>query len=302
MKTEEKGVLFDIQRFAVNDGPGIRTIVFFKGCPLQCLWCHNPESLSSKQELMYFASKCSGCRMCEQVCPNKVHSFSEEIHSVDFEKCNQCGACLQVCCYDALEIIGKEFTVSDVLTKIEIDKDYFGENGGVTLSGGEPMYQPEFAIALARALWKKNISVCIETSGCAKSEYYEKIAPYIDIVLFDYKATPKEAYKRLVRGNSERILRNLHNLNYLGKKIILRCPMIPGVNDTDQHLQAIANLAAGYTMIDHIELLPYHTMGEMKRVQLGKDRILKDILPPSEKQKERWIETLKAAGCKVKFA
>ena len=301
MKLEAKATIFDIQRFAVNDGPGVRTIVFFKGCPLHCRWCHNPESLAARPQLMYFSTKCVGCRLCEQVCPNDVHSFQNGVHSVAFDQCEACGKCLAVCCYDALTISGKLYSVSEVLEQIEKDKEFFGENGGVTLSGGEPMFQAEFAILLARELQNRGINVCMETCGFARTELYRRIAPYIDQFLFDYKATPQEECKRLTGGNSELILKNLHLLNYLGKKIILRCPMIPEVNDTDEHLQAIANLQAGYPMIDHVELLPYHTMGEMKRVQIG-EKADNEFRTATQQEKDRWIQTLETAGCKVKFA
>lgn len=300
MKTEATAAIFDIQRFAVNDGPGVRTIVFFKGCPLHCLWCHNPESLSRERQLMYFSTKCTGCGLCAEVCPNHVHAFERGIHTVDFEKCTRCGQCLTVCCYDALTISGREYGVEELAAQIEIDREYFGENGGVTLSGGEPMYQAEFAISFARVMQERGISVCMETCGFAKTELYERIAPYIDVFLYDYKATPQEEYRRLTGVSSDLILKNLHLLNHLGKKIILRCPMIPGMNDTKEHLQVIANLQAGYQMIDHVELLPYHSMGEMKLRQLG----LGDhsgLRVASAQEKERWISTLELAGCKVKL-
>lgn len=297
-----KATVFDIQRFAVNDGPGVRTIVFFKGCPLHCLWCHNPESLSNEQELMYFATKCAGCRTCESVCKKGVHSFPGGIHKVDYGKCTKCGACLEICCYDALSILGKSYNIEEILDCVEIDRAYFKETGGVTLSGGEPMYQGEAAISLAKALCGRNINVCMETCGFAKTELYEEIAPYIDTFLFDYKATPSEEYRRLTGVGSGLILKNLGVLDALGKKIVLRCPMIPGYNDTDAHLKRIAELEKEYPMIDHVELLPYHSMGEMKREQLGKEKNMNGLGGATQEQKDRWMETLNAYGCNARFA
>lgn len=302
MSMKSEAVLFDIQRFAVNDGPGIRTIVFFKGCPLHCIWCHNPESLSREQELMYFDTRCSGCRACENICPNEVHSFREGIHHVDFSKCIKCGACLNVCCYDALNIIGKPYTIEEIIQKLEIDRAYFGEKGGVTLSGGEPMYQKEAAIALARDLAERKINVCMETCGYARTDAYQQIAPYIDTFLFDYKATPESEYQRLTGVGSKLILQNLKTLNSLKKRIILRCPLIPGYNDTEAHLKKISELEKTYDMIDHVELLPYHSMGEMKRCQLGKEKNMDSLPAATEDQKERWRKTLKAYGCHAHFA
>lgn len=302
MKIGTTVVTFDIQRFAVNDGPGIRTIIFFKGCPLHCIWCHNPESLSREKELMFFAAKCVGCRSCEAVCKNGVHSFSEGIHRVDYTKCVQCGACLKVCCYNALNITGKTYTVEELIERVEIDRAYFSRTGGVTFSGGEPMYQAAAAIALAKEFAKRDISVCMETCGYAKTEYYQQIAPYIDTFLFDYKATPDSEYRRLTGAGNKLILQNLKVLDSLGKKIILRCPMIPGYNDTEEHLQEIAELKKQYKMIDHVELLPYHSMGEMKRDQLGKERNMGNLPAATPEQKERWKKLLKAYGCEVHFA
>lgn len=299
---EKKLTVFDIQRFSVNDGSGVRTLIFFKGCPLRCRWCHNPESLCRERELMYFAARCTGCRACEKVCPNEVHSFKGGIHRVDHSKCRKCGSCLSVCCYNALSVIGREYTIKELLEKVQVDRPYFGTTGGVTLSGGEPMYQGENVILLAEAFYHAGINVCMETCGFAKTELYEKIAPYIDCFLYDYKATPGNEYKRLTGVDSNLIIENLSRLDELGKKIILRCPMIPGYNDTKIHLEMIAKLSWKYLRIEYVEILPYHSIGEAKREQLGKERNMSGLLGASAEQKEKWISDLKAYGCNVRFA
>lgn len=301
MSFEKKAVVFDIQRFAVNDGPGIRTIIFLKGCPLHCLWCHNPESLSRETELMYFAAKCVGCGACEKNCPNRVHHFEKGIHKVEYALCQKCGLCLKTCCYNALSIVGKQYTVEELLMQVEIDRAYFGREGGVTLSGGEPMYQAEFVTAFSRALKERGISVCMETCGYAKTELYGQILPYIDTFLFDYKATPQSEYRRLTGVDSTLILKNLALLDRNKKKIVLRCPMIPGYNDTEEHLKEIARLEKTYSGISHVEILPYHAMGETKRQQLGKNRNMKELQGASKEQKNRWMQKLNEYGCNAQL-
>lgn len=296
-----KAFIFEIQRFTVNDGPGIRTTVFFKGCPLHCIWCHNPESITRKYDYMYFANKCTGCQACAGVCKQKVHSFAENVHRIDYDNCIYCGKCLEVCCYDALSIVGKEYTVDELLAQIEIDKAYYKDTGGVTLSGGEPMLQAEFVIELAKRLKEQRVHICMETSGFAKMALFQKVAPYIDVFLFDYKATPAEEHKKLTGVSSTLILKNLHYLNSIGKKIILRCPMIPGINDGDEHLLAISNLAGGYRMIQDVEVLPYHSLGESKCVQMGKKKKMNDQKPVTAGQKEEWMNKLQALGCHARI-
>lgn len=299
MNDKIKGNIFDIQRFCLQDGPGIRTVIFFKGCPLNCIWCHNPEGISRQKDFIYRAHKCAGCQACKLVCERGVHSFKGDKHLVNYEKCNKCGRCIEVCCYGAVSVVGYRSTIKEIMDSIKIDMPYYVTGGGVTLSGGEPMLQPRFAIRLAQVIKSEGINLCLETCGFASSEDFKKIAPYIDLTLFDYKATDEVRHKELTGVSNKLIIKNLRLLNSLGKKIVLRCPLIPGINDSTRHLEGIARVANKYKMIQKIEILTYHHMGEIKRIQMGKTESLPEVKWILEKgeQKKKWLSQFKNFRC-----
>lgn len=297
MASELSAVIFDIQRFCLHDGPGIRTTVFFKGCPLRCKWCHNPESLTQIQQLSYRAHKCVFCGACAGVCVAGVHCFEHGAHSVGFAKCGQCGNCVQVCCYGALELLGSRKTLTELIASVMIDKPYFEGGGGVTLSGGEPMMQPIFAVAFTQKLHKQGVHVAMETCGYAPESVFEEIEPYIDLFLFDYKATGEKKHAELTGVDNRRILSNLEMLNKAGKQIILRCPIIPELNDTEEHFRRIADISKQFAAITGVEILPYHNMGETKRLQIGTKASLLKISPATDSDKRSWLETLHKFGC-----
>lgn len=289
------GVVFDIQKFCVNDGPGIRSVVFLKGCPLKCLWCHNPESNSVKPQLYCEWSKCTACGKCVGVCQNGVHAIESGRHIIQFEKCTMCNKCINICHNEAMGCYGYKAGVNDVVNTVIKDKNYYEESGGgVTLSGGEPMAQFEFALDLACELKRHNINVCMETSGFSKQEKFEKIAPYIDCFLFDYKATGEEQHILLTGVSNKEILNNLSLLLKLNKKVILRCPIIPGQNLSDNHLRAIADLSK--IGVSSVEIIPYHNMGVGKAKKIGSGMFLDNIRVPDENDVENWIETIKSYG------
>ncbi len=223
-----KGIVFDIQRFALHDGPGIRTTIFLKGCPLRCEWCHNPESFLLKPQYQNI--------------------------TVNGEKVRK--------------LVGEEKSVEEVLSEVMKDKDYFEESGGgVTISGGEPMFQFEFTKALLKALKKENINTCLDTSGFAKWELFEEILPYIDLFHYDFKLADSAKHKKYTCQSNELIIQNLHNICEKQIPLILRCPIIPNVNDDDEHSLAIANLAKKYSHIE-IDKLEYHDMARKKKEEL----------------------------------
>ena len=287
-----KGNIFNIQRFSIHDGPSIRTAVFFKGCPLRCAWCHNPEGLTSGPVLSCLTGRCIGCCACEAVCDEEVHSFAGGRHTLNRDKCISCGKCAEVCPAGALEIVGREYTVDEVVEAALRDRLFYRDGGGVTLTGGEPLMQGAFAVTVAQIISEKGISVCVETSGYAESQVVRDIAPYVDIFLFDIKETDEARHKEFTGVGLERIHSNLRLMDDMGKRIILRCPMIPGVNDREAHFEAIADIANSLKHIIEIKLEPYHPMGIEKSRRIGGEAAYRNEAFMEQAEAEVWREYL----------
>ncbi|MBE6632113.1 MAG: glycyl-radical enzyme activating protein [Ruminococcaceae bacterium] len=285
------GTIFNIQKFSVNDGPGIRTTVFMKGCPLNCLWCHNPESKKVKKEIFYNKEKCSSCGMCIKACPSGCHSFEGVAHLYDRERCTACGKCTETCLNSALEAVGKEISAEEVIKEVMKDKIFYeNSGGGMTLSGGEPMAQFNFTYELLSMAKNEGLHTCIETCGYAKEENYLKIVPLTDIFLFDYKVTGEELHKKYTGVSNELILSNLKAIDSAGGKSILRCPIIPGINDTEEHFCGIAKTAESLKNILEINIEPYHPLGKGKSEMLGKDYPLGDLGFPENDTVTKWMD------------
>ena len=286
-----KGTIFNIQKFSVNDGPGIRTTVFLKGCMLDCIWCHNPESKSPKKQLMLSESRCIGCGKCVKACPSSLHSFDNG-HRIKRELCSACGACAEAC-VGALELVGRETGVEEVIAEVMKDELFYkNSGGGITLSGGEPLMQHGFSLALLKAAKEKGLHTCIETCGFAKWEHIEALIPYVDIFLWDVKETDDSLHRRYTGVSNGKILENLRRLNAAGAEIILRCPIIPGLNDREEHLKKIAALAEELSGVRRVDIEPYHPLGKSKSEALGADYALGDLSFAEESAVESWISLI----------
>ena len=290
-----KRLVFDIQRFCVNDGPGIRTTIFLKGCNLNCIWCHNPESKSIKKELMFHPNKCIGCLKCTSVCD--LHHIEEGIHEIDRQKCIGCGLCVNEC-VGALEFCGKEMKVEEIIEIALKDKDfYLNSGGGITISGGEPLLNIEFTKELLMEAKKYSLHTAIETCGYASWDDILKIIPYVDLFLWDIKETNTNLHKKYTGVNNELIIENLFKLNELGKEIVLRCPIIPSLNDREEHFKMIGELAEKLSNVIRVEVEPYHNLGKSKSI--GRKYILDGIISPSENVVSQWIEIIKLHTTKI---
>lgn len=292
------GLVFDIQRCSLQDGPGIRTTVFLKGCPLHCLWCHNPESTRPRPQLWFDASKCVGCFHCLDVCESGAHYRDAGQHELDYELCTACGKCVDSCAGDAVKIIGQTMSTDQVMSVVLRDRDYYNQSGGgLTVSGGEPTAQFEFTFALLQASKKAGIHTCVETSGAVSWRKLEALARYTDLFLYDYKISDPKLHRKMVGCSNGMILQNLDKLVGLGARVVLRCPLIPSINDDDAHLQTIADLAAKYPHLASVEVMPYHNFGVGKGEKVGAIDYLPPIQPPAKATQDGWIARLHEFGC-----
>ncbi len=294
-----EGTVFDIQRNSLNDGPGIRTTVFLKGCALNCLWCHNRESIAVKPLLRFYPDKCQNCMECVTVCDAEAHLDLEGKHAVDFARCVQNWDCIQVCPSGALVKTGKNMSIEEVMQIFLKDRDYFDRSGGgITLSGGEPMIQYEFSKSLLAECHVQGIHTCLDTTGYTPWERLKSMMACTDLFLYDYKETDPKKHKEFTGVDNILIRENLARLNDAGAAIVLRCPVIPGMNDNEEHLGEIARLSRMYEGIREVHILPYHTLGIGKAEQHGIKAEHVTFSIPDEKIKAHWWTILNSHDAK----
>jgi pyruvate formate lyase activating enzyme len=292
------GTIFDIERFAIHDGPGIRTTLFLKGCPLACWWCHNPESISPQPQLAFFAERCMGCGRCFAVCPVGVHErLADGTHAVHRQRCTLCLRCVTECRSGALAVKGRSITVEEAVFELGRDRPFYETSGGgVTLSGGEPLAQPEFAAAVLERCRSEGMHTCLDTSGQAAWEDFERALRWTDLVLYDFKIADPSRHRRYTGVANDLIKENLARVDARGTPIEVRMPVIPGVNDDPANIDATAAFLEPLRAIRQVTLLGYHRLGESKYRCLGRTCRLEGTPPPPQERMEEIAHRLRAAG------
>ncbi len=317
MENGEVGYVFDIQRYTLNDGPGIRTEVFLQGCPLRCLWCHSPESQSYTGELAWLPLHCVGiekCGECLKVCPvpalkvdepaySKYHKEEIKLPRLDRTLCPKCGACTKVCSPKALYFTAQKMTVAEIMEIIEKDRDYYRRSqGGVTISGGEAMVQYPFTLAIFKACKEQGLHTALDTAGYVPWENYEAVLNYVDLVLYDIKCMNPEKSQRLTGKENQLILSNAVKIAQKGVEIQIRIPIIPGLNDDQDNLTSSAKFCARLgPAVKRVQLLPYHKLGISKYNRIGKPYSLTTLEPPANYQMEQYKNLFESHGLQVQI-
>ena len=301
-KQSRTGQIFNIQRCSTQDGPGIRATVFLKGCPLRCLWCSNPESQNSYPELAFTKRVCTQCGKCQEVCAQEaITIISGEVH-IDRSKCTCCGECVRICIPGALKIFGTEMSVDEVLAEVSRDQLFYrSSGGGVTVSGGEPLFQPDFLVDLLRGCNQLGFHTTVDTSGYSSPETVKRILPHVDLVLYDIKHMDTSIHEKFTQGSNEPILRNAELIASQGVAMIVRIPLILGFNDTVENIEKTAIFTSSLGNCNQIDLLPYHRWGEGKYEMLGRTFNLTGLQPISTEEIEHSKSLIESYGLRCEI-
>lgn len=295
------GTVFNIQKYSIHDGPGIRTTVFFKGCPLACLWCHNPESIAPRPEIIFWDNKCISCTDCVKICPQEAMQVGQQTVRKETANCIGCEACVEVCPTGAIEQVGRKMTEAEVLKEIEKDRVFYEESGGgVTFSGGECLMQPEFLTALLTVCRARGLHTAVDTSGYASWQTIAGLKDAVDLFLYDLKLMDEEQHRKYTGVSNKLILANLQKLAKFGKPIWIRVPVIPGINDDDANFKAMGAFLSSLQIRD-VFLLPYHGIAANKYIRLGRDYQLSALGSPSSKQMKAMQLGLQTFGLNVQI-
>lgn len=288
------GCVTEIQRYSTHEGPGIRTTVFLKGCQMNCQWCHNPETINNYKELMYYSERCIGCRLCLEACAYNVHTFHENVHKVNFTNCVACGACIEECWNGALVMSGKTMTTEVVFMEIIEDLPFYGNEGGVTFSGGEPLLQMEFLIELLHACKNANIGTAIESNLLHSKKIIKRVLPLADMILCDIKTMDDSKHKQYTGASNTTIIENVNMIDSEGIPLIIRTPLVNGINDSHQDAENIGKFLSSLKNLNYYEVLPYHSLGLLKSRAMGKKEILFDT--PKDDAVDTYLEIIRSYG------
>ena len=291
----------DFKRFAVHDGPGIRTTVFLKGCSLACQWCHNPETISQRKELALHSRRCVGCGRCVAVCPVSAHAINgPDDHVIDRARCQTCGLCVQACLHNALEIYGRHITSVEAAAEILADRAFYAASGGgATVSGGEPLLYPDFCAELGTILHRENVHFAVDTCGNVPWASFRKVLPVTDLFLYDFKHADTRRHRRLTGVGNRQILANLTRLAATGVPIEVRMPMVTSLNTDVDDVAAAAAFLAALPKTPTVRLLAYHDLARGKYAAIGRPDTMPDVPPPSRPQLEQTAAILRGAGLSV---
>lgn len=297
-----EGKVFNIMKYSIHDGPGIRTTVFLKGCPLSCWWCHNPESQEIKEQLMLFPNRCIGCKTCIDVCKHGAIKEVDSMIITNLKECTHCGDCVKECYAESREMAGKTMTVDEVVAEILKDKDFFQQsNGGITFSGGEPLMQPSFLIALLKEMKNLGIHTTIDTCGFASKKTVEEVSQFADLFLYDLKHMNSDKHEKYTGVPNHKILENLKLLRDINKEVFIRIPIIPGINDNIDDLRDFRDFIRTLPNVKIVNLLPYHKIGQEKYNRLGKPYKILDVEEPTQEEMDFASEVIKTCGVNVKI-